>query len=103
VSAPALTTNLDLDDEKTRSDAAQDPTLKDELRVKVVEAVLDGSEELRERQTSHVKLFTYAIEDSAVRAAVNAQNHHEAVSQTVDLFLAPFARSKFPFAMHVNG
>jgi hypothetical protein len=35
------------------------------------------------------KLTAYAIEDSAVRAAVNVQNHHEAVSRTVDLFSRP--------------
>lgn len=38
------------------------------------------------------KLTAYAIDDSAVRAAVNVQNHHEAVSRTVDLFLAPINR-----------
>ena len=57
MSAPILTTKLNLDDEKARENAAHNVALKDALWAKVAEAALGGNEKSRERHTSRGKLL----------------------------------------------
>jgi 3-methylcrotonyl-CoA carboxylase beta subunit len=57
MSAPTLATNLNLDDEKARANAAHNRALRDELWAKVAEAALGGNEKSRERHVSRGKLL----------------------------------------------
>jgi 3-methylcrotonyl-CoA carboxylase beta subunit len=57
VSAPVLESNLILDDEKARANAAHNIALKDELWAKVAATALGGNEKSRERHTSRGKLL----------------------------------------------
>ncbi len=57
MSAPVLSTNLNLDDEKARANAVHNRALRDELWAKVAEAALGGNEKSRERHVSRGKLL----------------------------------------------
>ncbi len=57
MSAPTLTTALNLDDEKARANAAHNRALRDELWAKVAQAALGGNAKSRERHTSRGKLL----------------------------------------------
>jgi 3-methylcrotonyl-CoA carboxylase beta subunit len=57
MTAPTLTTNLNVDDEKARANAAHNRALKDELWAKVAEAALGGNAKSRERHVSRGKLL----------------------------------------------
>jgi 3-methylcrotonyl-CoA carboxylase beta subunit len=57
VSAPTLTTSLNLDDETSRANAAHNRALRDELWTKVAQAALGGNEKSRERHVSRGKLL----------------------------------------------
>jgi 3-methylcrotonyl-CoA carboxylase beta subunit len=57
MTAPTLTTSLNLDDEKARANAAHNRALRDELWAKVAEAALGGNEKSRERHISRGKLL----------------------------------------------
>jgi 3-methylcrotonyl-CoA carboxylase beta subunit len=57
MSAPVLTTNLTLDDERARANAAHNIALKDALWAKVAQAALGGNEKSRERHTARGKLL----------------------------------------------
>jgi 3-methylcrotonyl-CoA carboxylase beta subunit len=57
MSAPILSTNLNLDDEKARANAAHNRALRDELWAKVAQAALGGNEKSRERHVSRGKLL----------------------------------------------
>jgi 3-methylcrotonyl-CoA carboxylase beta subunit len=57
MTAPTLTTNLNLDDEKARANAAHNRALRDELWAKVAATALGGNEKSRERHTSRGKLL----------------------------------------------
>ncbi len=57
MSAPVLKTNLNLDDEKARANAAHNRALRDELWAKVAVAALGGDEKSRERHISRGKLL----------------------------------------------
>jgi 3-methylcrotonyl-CoA carboxylase beta subunit len=57
MTAPTLSTNINLDDEKARASAEHNRALKDELWAKVAEAALGGNEKSRERHASRGKLL----------------------------------------------
>src|SRR5690606_14710467 len=57
VSAPVLVSSLDLDSPGARARAAHNRALAEELRAKVAEAALGGSEASRERHTARGKLL----------------------------------------------
>ncbi len=57
MSAPTLSTALNIDDEKARVNAAHNIALRDELRAKVAQAALGGNEKSRERHTARGKLL----------------------------------------------
>ncbi len=57
MSAPVLTSALNVNSEKFRANAAHNRALKDELWAKVAEATLGGNEKSRERHTSRGKLL----------------------------------------------
>ncbi len=57
MSAPVLSTSLNPDDEKFRTNTAHNRALKDELWAKVAQAALGGNEKSRERHTSRGKLL----------------------------------------------
>ncbi len=57
MSAPTLSPNLNLDDEKARANAAHNIALKDELWAKAAETALGGNEKSRERHTARGKLL----------------------------------------------
>jgi 3-methylcrotonyl-CoA carboxylase beta subunit len=57
MTAPTLSTNLNLDDEKARANAAHNTALKDALWAKVAETALGGNEKSRERHTARGKLL----------------------------------------------
>jgi 3-methylcrotonyl-CoA carboxylase beta subunit len=57
VSGPTLTSKLDLESPEAKTRAAHNRALADELRAKVAEAALGGSEKSRERHVSRGKLL----------------------------------------------
>jgi 3-methylcrotonyl-CoA carboxylase beta subunit len=57
MTAPTLTTNLNLDDEKACANAVHNISLKDALWAKVAETALGGNEKSRERHTARGKLL----------------------------------------------
>jgi 3-methylcrotonyl-CoA carboxylase beta subunit len=57
MTAPTLTTSLNLDDEKARANSAHNRALRNELWAKVAEAALGGNEKSRERHVSRGKLL----------------------------------------------
>ena len=57
MTAPTLSTNLNLDDEKARANMVHNRALRDALWAKVAEAALGGNEKSRERHTSRGKLL----------------------------------------------
>ncbi|MCC6925275.1 carboxyl transferase domain-containing protein [Novosphingobium sp.] len=57
MSAPTLTTTLNLDDPQAQARAAHNRALADELRARVAEAALGGNEKSRERHTARGKLL----------------------------------------------
>ena len=57
MSAPVLHSALDLDSPEARARAAHNRALAEELRSRVAEAALGGSEKARERHTSRGKLL----------------------------------------------
>jgi 3-methylcrotonyl-CoA carboxylase beta subunit len=57
VSAPTLTSKLDVESPEAKARAAHNRALAEELRTKVAEAALGGSEKARERHTSRGKLL----------------------------------------------
>jgi 3-methylcrotonyl-CoA carboxylase beta subunit len=57
MTAPILNSSLNLDDEKSRANAAHNIALRDELWAKVAQAALGGNEKSRERHTSRGKLL----------------------------------------------
>jgi 3-methylcrotonyl-CoA carboxylase beta subunit len=57
LTAPTLSTSLNLDDEKACANAAHNRSLRDELWAKVAATALGGNEKSRERHTSRGKLL----------------------------------------------
>jgi 3-methylcrotonyl-CoA carboxylase beta subunit len=57
MTAPTLSTNLNLDDEMARANMVHNRALRDALWAKVAEAALGGNEKSRERHTSRGKLL----------------------------------------------
>ena len=57
MTAPTLTSKIDLESRAAKDNAAHNRALKDELRAKVAQAALGGSEGSRERHVSRGKLL----------------------------------------------
>ena len=57
MSAPVLSSSLDLGGAEARARAAHNRALAEELRAKVAEAALGGAEKSRERHTARGKLL----------------------------------------------
>jgi 3-methylcrotonyl-CoA carboxylase beta subunit len=67
MSAPVLPTTLNPDDPQAQARAAHNRALAAELRAKVAEAALGGSEKSRERHTSRGKLLDIGAGTNEIR------------------------------------